>query len=75
MYKGNIVLTTKRQRFWFAIGVLWFCGWTLAYIGSAFTPAGFKFDGWLMFAVFPIVLIWGIAKGISMVHSWIGQGK
>lgn len=68
------MLETKRQRLWFSIAAFWFCGWTMAYIASAFTPAGFKFDGWFMFAVLPILFVWGVTSGIAAVRKWIGQG-
>lgn len=69
------MLETKRQRIWFTFAAIWFCTWTLAYIGSAFTPAGFKLGGWFMFAVFPIALVWGVVAGVGAIRRWIGQGQ
>ena len=69
-----ISLDTPKRRFWFAVACIWFLGWTAAYALSAMTPAGFKPEGWLMFAVTPIVVVWGLASGVSRLRQWIKSG-
>jgi hypothetical protein len=66
---------TKRQRLWFVVSAIWVLGWTGAYVLGAFiTPYGFKWDGWFMFALLPVFLVWGSVSVFTKLKAWIGQG-
>jgi hypothetical protein len=69
-----ITLDTPQRRVWFAVACIWFLAWTAAYALSAMTPAGFKPVGWFMFAVVPILAVWGLVSGFSRLRRWIKSG-
>lgn len=73
--RGRSMFKTKKQRLWFTVSAFWFVGWTIAYIGSAFSSVGFKPDGWFMFAVLPILIVWGVATVIIKLRGWINRGS
>ena len=70
------MLETKRQRVWFVMAVIWVIGWTVAYVlGALVTPYGFKWDGWFMFALLPVILVWSTVFTVAKIRAWIAQGR
>lgn len=62
------MLETKKKRFGFVVAAIWFSGWTIAYVDAMrLDSLGFKWDGWFMFSVLPILIVWGVT-------TWIGKG-